>query len=165
MRSGILCYIFPHVEHDLVFCVICFHMCNALWYFCVILFCMWNTLWYFVFYFSVRGTRSGIFCCIFCCIFLHLVHALVFCVIYFPAFLFISSCIILTLISLKTFVSACLKLSLIYMLWYCGIFCYIFPRVERALVLWYIFPRLEHSLVLVNFVLYFSACGTFSGIV
>ena len=37
-------------------------------------------------------------------------------------------------------------------LWYCGILCYIFLRVEHALVVW-------------NFVLYFSECGTCSGIV
>ena len=37
-------------------------------------------------------------------------------------------------------------------LWYCEILCYIFLRLERALVL-------------CNFVLYFSACGTRSGIV
>ena len=37
-------------------------------------------------------------------------------------------------------------------LWYCEIWCYIFLRVELALVLW-------------NFVLYFSACGTLSDIV
>ena len=37
-------------------------------------------------------------------------------------------------------------------LWYCGISCYIFPRVERVLVLW-------------DLVLYFSACGTCFGIV
>ena len=81
-----------------------------------------------------------------------------------------------------------------YLLWYCGILCYIFIRVERALifynvffhveralVLWnflsfflrvelvlvlcYIFLRVECTLVLWNFVTYFSACGTRSGIV
>ena len=47
-------------------------------------------------------------------------------------------------------------------LWY---FVYIFPRVEPTLVSCYIFPHVECALVLWNFVLYFSACGTCSGIV
>ena len=50
-------------------------------------------------------------------------------------------------------------------LWYCGIPCYIFPRVECAIVLCYILLRMECALVLWNFVLHFSACETRFGIV
>ena len=53
-------------------------------------------------------------------------------------------------------------------LWCCGISCYIFPCVERALVLWNFvlyFPRVERALVLWNFMLHFSACVMRSGIV
>ena len=116
---------------------------------------------HYVLYFSACGTRSGILCCIFP----RVERALVFFVIYFPTFLFISCCIILTLISFIFFHSAFLKISLIYALWYCEILCYIFPCLERALVLCYIFPHVENALVLWNFLLYFSTCGTRFGIV
>ena len=84
-----------------------------------------------VLYFSACARPSGILYYIF----LLVERDLVFCVIYFPDFLFILCCIIPTLISLSLFFfSACLKLSLIYALFTCGILCYIFLRLKRA---WY----------------------------
>ena len=56
-------------------------------------------------------------------------------------------------------------LYLIYSLWYFGILCYIFPHVERALVLCSIFLLVKPALVLWYFLLYFSACGSHFGIV
>ena len=89
--SDILCYMIPHVERTLVYCVICFHVWNVLWYFvlyisacgmCSGIFCyifyMWNALWYFFFYFYACGMRSGIVCYIL----LHVERALFF-VLYF----------------------------------------------------------------------------------
>ena len=57
-----ICCIFPWVERSLVFCVICFRMCN--------------TLWYIVLYVSACLMRSDIQCYIF----LHVECALVICV-------------------------------------------------------------------------------------
>ena len=110
-------------------------------------------------YFSACGTRSGILFYIFS----RMECAVVFCVKYLPAFLFISCFIILNFILFLKF--ACLNLSWIYALWYCIISCYIFLRLERDLVLCNMILHVERALVLWNFVLYFSACGTRYGIV
>ena len=124
---------------------------------------MWNSLWYFVIYFFVCGTRSGILCYIIPRVERALVlwnYVLYFsacgkrsgilCYLFF-AFLFILCWIIPTLISPKSFFSSCLKLYLIYALWYCRIMSYIFACGTHS-SLW-------------NLMLYFSACGTHSGIV
>ena len=76
-----------------------------------------------VLHFSVRGTRSGI------------VDARVICFCVWNA------------------------------LWYCGFSSYIFPHFECALILCFIFPRVEGALVLWNFLLNVSTCGTRSSIV
>ena len=140
MRCGIFCYIILHVERALVFvCCIFLRVKRAL-VLCVAFFAC--------------GTRPGVLCYIFlrvecalvilCCIFLRVERALVFCVmffcvwnalwyfvfIYFPAFLFMLCCIIFTYFSLNFSFFACLKLSLIYTLWFYEISCYIFLRVE-----------------------------------
>ena len=139
---GILCYMFPRVECALVFCVIYFRMWNVLWYFLLyflhverslvfflLFLCVWNAFWYCVLYIIACGTRS-VFCAVFfhvwntlwycgftCYIFPRVERSLVFCVIYFLAFLFILCWIIPTLISPKSFFSARLKLNFIYALW------------------------------------------------
>ena len=51
------------------------------------------------------------------------------------------------------------------MLWYCGVLCFLFLNVERALVLCYIFLRVKRALVLWHPVLYIFAFETLSGIV
>ena len=53
---------FTHVKLNLVFCVEFFCVRNALYYFVLYIFCVWNALWYFVLYFSACGRRSGILC-------------------------------------------------------------------------------------------------------
>ena len=128
MRSGVLCYIFPHVERALVFCdifsacgtrsgIFFFSCMERALVFCVIFFRVCNALWYFVLYFSMCVTFSGIVCCIFP----RVKCALVFCVIYFP--FFSSICVLLYLACFPLFfsLSDCLKLSLIYALCYCRI--------------------------------------------
>ena len=161
-RLGILCFIFLYVEHALLFCVVYLCVCNALWYFllyippcgkrsgifCSVILCyiyhQWNSLWYFVTY---NFPHAELATCILCYI--------------FSASLFIFCRIILTLLSfLFSFLtiwkycwftcsvigeSRVVFFSVWNALWYCVISCYIFLRVERALVLW-------------NLVLCFSAC-------
>ena len=192
MRSGMLCYIFfvcnsllcfvlyllrverallffvifPLVERALVFPVIVFHVWVALWHFCyisTIVFCViyfphvehalffcflffwvWNALFYFVSYFP-RVERS-----------------LLFCIIHFPAFLLILCCIILTLLFFNCFYLACLKLSLSMRFSNVEFYYYIFPHVERALVLCnlvFSFPSLGTRYVIMEFnVIYLCLC-------
>ena len=110
-------------------------------------------------YFSACGTRFGIleFSVIY---FLRVEHALVLWnfVLHYPVCGMCSG-----IVQLRVHFFACgrrssiVELRVIFFcvwnaLWYCGILCYIFPRVEPALELW-------------NFLLCFSKCGTRSGIV
>ena len=97
---------------------------------------------------------------ILCYIFFCLKRALVFCIIFF--------CVWNALWYFVLYFYVCGTRS--------GILCYIFPHVERALVFCVIyFPRVERALIfcviffrvwnaLWYFVLYFSACGTRTGI-
>ena len=150
---GILCYIFPRVERALV-------------------------LWNFVLNFSVCGTRSGVVLCFSACGMLFgIVLYLSACGKRSDIVLYFSACGKCSGVGL--YFSTCGKRSGIVefrviffcvwnALWYCGILCYNFLHVQRALVLWifcYIFLRVESALVLWNFVLYLSVCVTRSGIV
>ena len=116
-------------------------------------------------YYSTRGTSSGIEKLR--VLFFLVERALGFCVIYF--LLFSSFCVELYLPWFPLKVSFLLVWNYIWFTRY-GIveFCVIFVRVEHALVcgIWcYIFLRVELTLVLWNVVLYFSECGTYSCIV
>ena len=162
------------VERALVFCVVFFHVWNALWYFvlyfsacgtcscvlfciflrvehalifCVKFFCVLNVLWYFCYIFPCVERALIFFAVYFLCV----EFGRVFCVVYLTAIAFIFCCNIITSLSINSF-SVCLKLSLVSAVCYSEISCYIFPRKERALVLW-------------NFVLYSSTLGTRTGIV
>ena len=156
MRSGILCYIYPHVERAFVFCVIFFCVCNALWCFVLFIFLLFSlfrvvfyvpcfhlffifrffetilglralVLWIFVLYSSACVTRSGI---------------VDFRVIYFLPVL--SSC--------------CMHLKKTKKTGKKNMICCIFLRVEHDLVLCVIFFCMCN--VLWCFVPYFSVCGT-----
>ena len=144
MRSGILCYIFLHVERALVFCVLCFCVWNALWYFVFyfsacgihsgifgIYFCMWNALWYFLLFCFTFGTRSGIVKSR--VIFTRVVRTLIFCVINF--WLFSQFLVELYLPWFPLIICLTPFWKYIYFTRY-GIleFCVILLHVERALV-------------------------------
>ena len=60
MRSGILYYNFPHVEHSLVLLCSIFCEWNALWRYCVIFFHACSALWRYCVIFSACGTRSSV---------------------------------------------------------------------------------------------------------
>ena len=112
---------------------------------------MWNALWYF---------------------FLIMIFSLFCVVIYLPCFPFVFPFKLVWKyfwFARSGVVEFCVIFLCVWnVLWYCGISCYIFPHVERALVLWNFvlyFPHVERSLVLWDFVLYFPVCGTSSGIV
>ena len=59
-HSGILCYIFPHVERALVLLCFMFRILNALWHYCVIISACGTRSGLIVLQFSACGTRSGI---------------------------------------------------------------------------------------------------------
>ena len=154
-RSGILCYIFMRVERSLVFCVIYFPFFLFIWC-CIIL-----TLLSFNFFFPA-------------CLILPLIYALWYCGT--PCYIFsacgmrsgnvlyISACEMRSgivgfrvIFSARGMRSGILECCIIIFrvwnaIWYCGILCYIFLCVKRALVSW-------------NFVSYFSVCRTRYGIV
>ena len=99
-----------------------------LWNFCLIYFRVWNALWY---------------CKFLCHIFPRVECAMVFCklVLYFPR---IERALVLWDFMLYFYAcwmrSGIVKFWVIFFcmwnaLWYCGILCHIFPRVERALLL------------------------------
>ena len=99
-------------------------------------------------YFCACGTFSGILCYISP----RVEYALVFCVV-------LSACEMLS--GILSLIFQRVEFALVFCvncfcmwnaLWYCAMLCYIFLVLERSLVLW-------------NFVLYFSAFGTRSGIV
>ena len=165
-RSGIvkiLCYIFPHVECALVLWnfVLYFSTCGTrsdIVEFFVIFFCVWNALWYCVIFYCVFNMLS--YCGVLRYIFLRVERALVlWSFVLYVSMYGMRSGIVDFCVIFSTFGtgSGIAEFRAIYfcvwnVLWYCGISCYIYLRLER-------------SLVLCNFVLYFSACGTRSIIV
>ena len=87
-----ICCIFPWVERSLLFCVISFRMCNALWYIVLYVSACGMRYHNFVFYIPACGMCSGNLCYIFYMwnalwyfvfFFMHVECLLVFCVIYF----------------------------------------------------------------------------------
>ena len=178
----ISCYIFLHEERAMVLWNFVLYQSACETYsviveFYVLLFCMWNALWYCVIlcyifmhveqslvlwnlmlYLSVSRTHSGI---------LNFFVTLSVCG---TCYSLVELCVIFFCVwnALWYWVISCYIFSLWNMLWYCRIMCYIFHMWNA---LWccgipcYIILRLEHTLVLCNFLLYYSACGTHSGIV
>ena len=163
---------FPRVERALEFFVRFFCLQNASWWFFVIFFHVWNALWYFVLYFFVWTVLCPFVIKFSLCV----KSSRVFCVINF--------CFWNSLWYFVFYFSACGTLSVI--LWciffVCGtnsgILCYIFSVFSPFFVVLYLpcFPLIFlfclfetifdlRAVVLCNFVLHFSACGMFSGIV
>ena len=141
-HSSILCYIFLLVECALVF---------------LLYFYAWGTCSGFLYYISFAcSMRAGIFD-IYCpgCGTRSIILFWIF-----SDFLFISYCILITLLSYGPFISVHFKLSLIYISWYC-VFNVLFLACGTCsdIVYFLLFPPLvEHAVVLWNFLLCCSIC-------